>query len=298
MHKKLEAELVSLAHSILQMKNKEDVVALHKKAQDIAEKLALLKFVNSYIDDTPTVSEEKEEIINENLAAVVDEEHKVIEIIEEAFDELQESTSQKIEFDEVFAEEPIFERASEKKDEAPVEVEEVVFDKKEVGIEIDDILAQDEDLFVKKEVFSHEEIEEIFETKDPEVKDDIRDVASIQFSLEEETEPAESISEVDTTTVFEKTPNEEAVPAKPKSLNDVLFTSNLQVGLNDRIAFVKHLFDGSQEDFNRVLSQLNSFKSEQEAKSFIKSFVKPDYDWSEKEEYELRLINLIERKFL
>ena len=64
------------------------------------------------------------------------------------------------------------------------------------------------------------------------------------------------------------------------------------------IAFVKHLFEGNQEDFNRVLSQLNSFKEENEAKDFLRRMVKPDYDWSSKQDYEERLINLIERKFL
>ena len=70
------------------------------------------------------------------------------------------------------------------------------------------------------------------------------------------------------------------------------------MGLNDRIAFVKYLFDHSQADFNRVLSQLNSFKTEQEAMSFINKMVKPDYDWSGKEEYETRFLELVKRKFL
>ena len=47
-----------------------------------------------------------------------------------------------------------------------------------------------------------------------------------------------------------------------------------------------------------MLSQLNSFDTEKEAKSFLNKFVKPDYNWAEKEEYEQRLIVLIERKFL
>lgn len=85
---------------------------------------------------------------------------------------------------------------------------------------------------------------------------------------------------------------------KKRSLNDSIFKSNIQLGLNDRIAFVTHLFDGSQVDFNRVISQLNSFKTEKEAKDFIVKLVKPEYDWSAKEEYEQRLMNLIERKFL
>ena len=71
----------------------------------------------------------------------------------------------------------------------------------------------------------------------------------------------------------------------------------LKVGLNDRVAFVKQLFDGSQADFNRVISQLNSFQTKKEAYQFIKSTVKPDYDWSNKEELEVRLFELIDRKF-
>ncbi len=73
---------------------------------------------------------------------------------------------------------------------------------------------------------------------------------------------------------------------------------NIQIGLNDRIAFVKNLFDGSQEDFNRVLSQLNTYTSEKEAMKFIKKMVKPDYDWSEQAELEARFLEIIERKFI
>jgi hypothetical protein len=83
----------------------------------------------------------------------------------------------------------------------------------------------------------------------------------------------------------------------PKSLNDTL-AINIQIGLNDRIALVKNLFDGSQEDFNRVLSQLNTYTSEKEAKKFIKKMVKPDYDWSEQQELEARFLEIIQRKFI
>ncbi len=88
--------------------------------------------------------------------------------------------------------------------------------------------------------------------------------------------------------LFENTPK--------KSLNDKL-QGDIQIGLNDRIAFVKNLFGGSQEDFNRVVSQLNTFKTEKEAKKFINKMVKPDYDWTEKEEFEERFMNIVERKF-
>jgi hypothetical protein len=61
---------------------------------------------------------------------------------------------------------------------------------------------------------------------------------------------------------------------------------------------VKNLFGGSQEDFNRVVSQLNSFKTQKEAKKFINKMVKPDYDWTDKEEVEERFMSIVERKFL
>ncbi|PIX05940.1 MAG: hypothetical protein COZ76_11470 [Flavobacteriales bacterium CG_4_8_14_3_um_filter_35_10] len=83
-----------------------------------------------------------------------------------------------------------------------------------------------------------------------------------------------------------------------RSLNDKINQQFIAVDLNDRIAFVKHLFDNSQEDFNRVLSQLNSFENEIEAKDFLLTQVKPDYSWEGKELYEARLLFLIERKFM
>ena len=60
MHKKLAADLTSLAHSILQMKNKEDVFALKTKAHEVYEKLAVLAFVEEYINNTPNPDHTKE----------------------------------------------------------------------------------------------------------------------------------------------------------------------------------------------------------------------------------------------
>jgi hypothetical protein len=85
---------------------------------------------------------------------------------------------------------------------------------------------------------------------------------------------------------------------KPKSLNDKLTNKELTVGLNDRLAFVKHLFNDSTEDFNRVISQLNTIDSQERSIAFIANMVKPDYNqWEGKEEYETRFFALIERRF-
>ncbi len=83
---------------------------------------------------------------------------------------------------------------------------------------------------------------------------------------------------------------------KKRSVNEQ-FVGHIKLGLNDRLAFVKHLFGGSQEDLNRVLSQLNTFDSYEEAEHFLAEMVKPDYDWRDKEEYEERLQELVKAKF-
>ncbi len=84
----------------------------------------------------------------------------------------------------------------------------------------------------------------------------------------------------------------------PKSLNDRLVTKELKVDLNNRLGFIKHLFNGSTEDYNRVLSQLSTIDSHERSVSFIKNMVKPDYNnWDGKEEYELRFMEFIERRF-
>ena len=242
MHKKLAADLVSLAHSILQMKNKNDVAVLYEKALEVYEKLSVLKFVEEHVKSLPDLGKTKEEIISE---------------IEQNLEKkAKENTA---------------------------------------------LLAEEDKEVVDNSFEKIEEIEDIIVDETLQVEDKHKETSTIQTTLEDELK--EAISADVATQLFENVSKEKPVVetntvSKQRSLNDAFFNSNLQVGLNDRIAFVKHLFEGSQEDFNRVLSQLNSFKTEKEAKNFITKLVKPDYDWSTKEEYELRLLNLIERKFL
>ncbi|MDT0555645.1 hypothetical protein [Patiriisocius hiemis] len=84
---------------------------------------------------------------------------------------------------------------------------------------------------------------------------------------------------------------------KPKSINDAV-NNGLSIGLNDRLAFIKHLFDGKNEDYNRVLSQVSTMSNYEEAATFIKGKVKPDYNyWLDKEEFANRFMAIIEKSF-
>ena len=107
--------------------------------------------------------------------------------------------------------------------------------------------------------------------------------------------PVEVSESVEVKDVEEK--KKPASETKVKSLNDVV-NKGLNVGLNDRLAFIKHLFDGQIEDYTRVLSQINTLESYEEAQSFLNAQVKPDYNhWENKEVYAERFMNIIEKRF-
>ena len=86
--------------------------------------------------------------------------------------------------------------------------------------------------------------------------------------------------------------------SKQLSLHDKLLSNTIQIGLNDRIAFVNKLFNFSQTDFNNVLSTLNDFDNRNDAFDFINYTVKPKYNWTGKEDLVERFFTIIERKYL
>ena len=82
------------------------------------------------------------------------------------------------------------------------------------------------------------------------------------------------------------------------SLNDQLKSQGFQIGLNDRLAFVKGLFENSNEDYDRVLSQLSTLDSYEEAVNLLDSIIKPDYNnWEGQEDVEGRFLEIIENKY-
>ena len=92
-------------------------------------------------------------------------------------------------------------------------------------------------------------------------------------------------------------PEEEVLEQNPKNLNDVL-GKGLKIGLNDRLAFIKNLFDEHPEEYQRVIAQILVFENLEEAQEFIETFVKPEYNsWEGKETYEERFYKIIEQNF-
>ena len=86
MKKRLEADLVSIAHRILQLKNKSDINVLYAETQKLYEKLAVLKFVEEQYGTTkPTITQAE---IEKDIEAFYDKHESlpvetVMEITEE-----------------------------------------------------------------------------------------------------------------------------------------------------------------------------------------------------------------------
>ncbi|MDE0536832.1 hypothetical protein [Tenacibaculum sp. L6] len=299
MHKKLASDLTSLAHSILQMKNKEDVFELKQKAYEVYEKLSVLAYVEEYINNTPNPLKSKEELLQDIVLAEEKQQEEVLAknlsvkeiVVPDAKEEITEVVEEEVK-------EAVQELNVEKSIEEPIEKDRVVHHLEEA---LKEELEQEADEIADKIIEAIEEetiIEEIIEQPfdeleellhgDSDVKNDVKDVGERKTpTLEDELQDTISVDVM--TDLFTK--------VEPKKTVNDYFQKTIQIDLNDRIAFVKHLFDGDQNDFNRVISQLNTFKTEKEAKKFITKMIKPDYDWSAKEEYENRLLEIIERRF-
>jgi len=73
---------------------------------------------------------------------------------------------------------------------------------------------------------------------------------------------------------------------------------HINIGLNDKIAFIRHLFNNDSMTYNKVIEHLNEFDSYEDALKYINEEIKPKYNnWDGKDEYEFRLIQLLELKF-
>ena len=242
MKKKLESELISIAHRILKLKGKEDVDKMHEEVAKLYEKLTVLKFAKDNLDDAlPTIGNDS----------------SFFEMLDTAFNN---TVSDNIEVDDRLyvnlderEEEAIMEPAMEK-------IKDIVAQMPQETQQVDTIL---EEVVIKTEA----------------PKTELEDLAADYKEMP----------------VFERV---EDTSAGNKSLNDKLKSSSFNIGLNDRLAFIKHLFEGNAKDYDRVLSQLNTVTSYKEASNFITSVIKPDYgNWEGKEEYEERFMGIIESKY-
>jgi len=334
MKKKLEAELISIAHRILKLKNKSDINLLYSETQKLYEKLAVLKFVEEHLGDVkPTIGQtEIEEKITAAFESVNDdlkEDLKAKEIAQAepaqqiepvaAETEMPAAEEETIPQDQPIHEEPAAQVAQESsEEESQNELDEPT---SEVAEMPEDPVAEPvktEDSFFKPAFeLSFDAKDETTEAVKEDAKDEFKDVnAQITFEdilgssyvdpvfvTPEDLAKENEIKKTDNVIPIGRSLSDSPVISIHKTedrsytINDRI-SKGITIGLNDRVAFMKHLFNNSSEDYNRVLSQLLTFDTFDEAKSFIDNMVKPDYNnWDGKEEYAERFMEIVEKKF-
>jgi hypothetical protein len=359
MKKKLEADLISIAHKILKIKNKSDVNQLFLETQKLYEKLSVLRFIEEHYSNVkPTIGQAE---IQQEIADFYDRtaELPVDTIIEMTESNVfpEDSEEKKTTEDDTLVEEPKVPEVSDEEkslnaevvtekhttfgaDEMPKNSGEDIEVVEEFEADIQELQLESEESNISEgnnyenlsldetatDVTPTEETPPPFKATfalitDPEIEAP-KQAEAVQISFSDllggnYSEPhfvkVDDIEALPPVTVFEavnKNPSTEkaqttkeqtkpeAVQTKNMSLNDKL-SKGIDIDLNDRIAFVKHLFGNSTEDYNRVLNQLITFDNFYETKNFIEEMVKPDYnEWKGKDDYAERFMDIIEKKFL
>lgn len=330
MKRKLEAELISIAHRILKLKNKSELAQLQQETLKLYEKISVLRFVEENFSEVkPTIgyanaekeveaifeAEEKAEIPTEPV--IENEPTEIKDEGAEVHTEVGDAPAEDHQLEEAPAKGNVNESADKEEE---VELAEEISEEELEELEgLATVQDEDEDEFAEEPEVEFTPFFEIASDEEPQ-KVVPRQITLEDFLTEGHVEPifvrAEQVYSNETTTTRinpddakETVTKVEVVETKktefiidhhePKtvSLNDSL-SKFINIGLNDRIGFEKHLFGGSSEDLNRVLSQLSTYSNFSEAHDFIEEMVKPDYNnWAGKEEYEARFMEIVEKKF-
>ncbi|SDG62891.1 hypothetical protein SAMN04488062_101156 [Flavobacterium omnivorum] len=363
MKKKLEADLISIAHRILQLKNKSDINQLYLETQKLYEKLSVLRFVDEHFSEAkPTIGITEISKAIESIYDTTESVHPEAEVVikETAVEETTEMTLKQnaettpvaaskpvataeestVEAEEIEPQQiPVAETITEENVETTVEQPEVVVDKneeveEEISKTIEEETIEEKELVLDTEQEIKEEAQEsdtaiapAFElSQEKEVQTELeipKKTEAVQISFEDLLGgnyhdtlfvKKQQVDNIPTVVVIE-VPKDDTATEAPKSaplqsqivektepkivsLNDKL-AKGINIDLNDRLAFIKHLFGNSSEDYNRVLSQLITFDTFYETRDFVQEMVKPDYNnWQGKQEYEERFMDIIEKKFL
>ena len=97
--------------------------------------------------------------------------------------------------------------------------------------------------------------------------------------------------------VKNKLDTEKDISNDKKNINDQ-FSKKLSVDNNERLAFIKHLFDGDTNNYERVLSQTLTLGSWAEVSNLISSKVKIEYNnWKGKEDIADRFLTVLQKSF-
>lgn len=162
------------------------------------------------------------------------------------------------------------------------------------------------------------------EINEVDTKVDIRPefVDTPELTSSVEPEPAivfESVPEVEASVRSEPVPEAEPAPARPLSLNEILankrhpntegraFANRMEharstdlktaINLNDKLLFIKDLFNGYSLAYSEAIELLNRYDSMSEAEAFLQSNYAVKNDWASKPETAAKFYQILQKRF-
>jgi len=161
-------------------------------------------------------------------------------------------------------------------------------------------------VMVLKHHLTAEELLQILSPEKP-VKEEEKTEKVLEKTIEKPVEKSQPVTKDDNP--YKKMDKISFVPKEPKQASSSASSENISkstqkplkkmsIGLNDRISFIKHLFKGDADTYTNFIDKLNAFNSYEEALRFVNQEIKPLFDnWDGLDEYEFRLLQLLELKF-
>ena len=286
MKEELEQSLVDLANEIIAKQGNLNLIELNKQAHRLAEKITILSFVDKYYQNLGA-NEKRKNSIMKKVSDFIDENQE-----KDIFDIKVEATE--VQPIKVPKEEPVAFVATEPK---PVEKQSTKKTRPQAESHQPDPewvmpIEQPERIETSQIDFAIEQPQQVTQPEQfieqPQYTDEQR-ILKQSPSLEEFISQSKN-------TVFDRKETDEDI--KPvQSLNDKL-GKNVQIGLNDKLAFVQKLFLGSESEYNKVVKHIGELNTMQDAILYLEQEIKPTYNyWKDKEEYEERFLSLLLKRF-
>ena len=286
-----------LQEKVISLKNYSEMLSVisveRNSLQDIDRQVINFEIDTKKVDDfsqpVVEIEEELEEepLVEENaVAEKLDEEYFIEK--EQNINELAENIEK--EKEQEISEITLAKEEMEKKDE-----EERLHEERRKIIDIPAPVHHHEEKIVSQEE-SHHETKEHHEKKFKLAH--IKGLKATDQSLFDD-DPLEHIQEkIDVTHL----PEEKKAPSLLKTnlptdyMEAEKTLPDFKLDINDRIAFTKVLFNGSQVELNQVVNRLNSYATLEQAKEYL-SEVYYEKGWEKVDEYAQRLWSLVENKF-
>lgn len=271
----------------------------NNQLHEIEEQESLISGEESKKEPEYAVADDVKSSVTETIPSIFDTETLDDEILIEENEEQFVASNISIEQGEMATEtsnvENILSEIKNDHSEEPVKEESIlaeVYDRRKI-VEIDKPVTEETDKhrsdesFENLEEYHREKKIKLANIKGMKAVQSLFDDDHLELSKEEKTAP---VVKEDTGSILKSnipTQFMEADKLKPE----------FKLDLNDRLAFTKMLFEGSQADLNDTVYQLNQFRTLEEAKEYL-SDLYYDRKWNKVDEYAQRLWILVENKFL